>query len=156
GPTLFALSRQNLPTLDRSKMAPAGELQRGAYVLTETAGRKPDIILIATGSELHLAVGAKPELESKGVAVRVVSMPSFELFEEQDEKYRESVLPRSITKRLGIEAGSPMSWYRWIGPDGDVIGMTTYGLSGPYKVVLKHFGFTVENVVSRALKLLGR
>jgi len=155
-PTLFALSRQNLPTLDRSKMAPASGLRHGAYVLTETAGRKPDIILIATGSELHLAVGAKPELESKGVAVRVVSMPSFEIFEEQDEKYRESILPRSITKRLAIEAGSPMSWYKWIGPDGDVIGMTTFGLSGPYKVVLKHFGFTVENVVSRALKLLGR
>ena len=156
GPLLMALSRQKLPTFDRAAMAPARELSRGGYVLTETAGRAPDIILIATGSELQLAVGAKAELEKQGRAVRVVSMPSIELFEAQTEAYRESVLPRAIGRRLAIEAGSPLSWYRWVGPSGDVIAMTTFGTSAPYQDAMKHFGFTVENVVARALKLLDR
>jgi transketolase len=156
GPVMFALSRQKLPTLDRSRMAPAAGLARGAYVLTETAGKTPDIILIATGSELQLAVAAMPELERRGHAVRIVSMPSFELFEKQDQSYRDTVLPPAIRRRLAIEAGSPLSWYRWVGPEGDIIGMTTFGASGPYQDVLKHFGFTSENVVERALKLLSR
>ncbi len=154
GPVLMALSRQKVPTLDREQMAPAGMLELGAYVLTETAGRKPDIILIATGSELQLAVGAKQILEQGGHAVRVVSMPSFELFERQDAAYQDSVLPPRIDRRLAIEAGSPMCWYRWVGPRGDILGMTTFGASGPYAEVLKHFGFTVDNVVQRALRLL--
>jgi len=154
GPVLMALSRQKVPTLDRTNMAPANMLSRGAYVLSETAGRKPEIILIATGSELQLAVGAKPVLEQRGHAVRVVSMPSFELFERQDAAYQESVLPAEIDRRLAIEAGSPMCWWRWVGPRGDVIGMTTFGASGPYAEVLKHFGFTVDNVVEHALRLL--
>jgi transketolase len=154
GPVLMALSRQKVPTLDRAQMAPASMLVRGAYVLTETTGRKPDIILIATGSELQLAVGAKPILEQRGHAVRVVSMPSFEMFEQQDAAYQESVLPRDIDRRLAIEAGSPMCWYRWVGPNGGVVGMTTFGASGPYAEVLKHFGFTVENVVDHAMRLL--
>jgi transketolase len=137
-------------------MAPARELARGAYVLSETRGKGADIILIASGSELHLAVGAKEELEKRGRAVRVVSMPSMELFEKQDAAYRDSVLPPSIRRRLAIEAGAPMSWYRWVGPEGDVVGMTTFGASAPYQDVLRHFGFTVENVVEHALKLLGR
>jgi len=137
-------------------MAPASGLARGAYVLTETSGRAADIILIATGSELQLAVGAKPELEKQGKAVRVVSMPSFELFEKQDQAYRDSVLPPNIRRRLAVEAGSPLSWYRWVGLDGDVIGMTTFGMSAPYQEIMKHFGFTVENVVARAQKLLAR
>ena len=156
GPVLLALCRQKIPTLDRSAMAPARELARGAYVLNETKGRTADIILMASGSELHLAVGAKEELEKRGRAVRVVSMPSMELFEKQDAAYRDAVLPPSIRRRLAIEAGAPMSWYRWVGLEGDVVGMTTFGASGPYQDVLKHFGFTVENVVERALKLLGR
>ncbi len=156
GPVLLALCRQKIPTLDRSAMAPARELARGAYVLNETKGRTADIILIASGSELHLAVGAREELEKRGRAVRVVSMPSMELFEKQDAAYRDAVLPPSIRRRLAIEAGAPMSWYRWVGLEGDVVGMTTFGASGPYQDVLKHFGFTVENVVERALKLLGR
>ena len=154
GPVLLALSRQKVPTLDRTNMASAGMLERGAYVLTETAGRKPDIILIATGSELHLAAGAKPILEQRGHAVRVVSMPSFELFERQDAAYQESVLPAGIDRRLAIEAGSPLSWYRWVGPRGDILGMTTFGSSGPYAEVLKHFGFTIDNVIERALRVL--
>jgi transketolase len=156
GPVLLALCRQKIPTLDRSVMAPARELARGAYVLSETRGKGADIILIASGSELHLAVGAKEELEKRGRAVRVVSMPSMELFEKQDAAYRDSVLPPSIRRRLAIEAGAPMSWYRWVGPEGDVVGMTTFGASAPYQDVLRHFGFTVENVVEHALKLLGR
>jgi transketolase len=156
GPVLLALCRQKIPTLDRSAMAPARELARGAYVLSETRGRGAEIILMASGSELHLAVGAKDELEKRGRAVRVVSMPSMELFEKQDAAYRDTVLPPSIRRRLAIEAAAPMSWYRWVGPEGDVVGMTTFGASGPYQAVLKHFGFTVENVVERALKLFGR
>ena len=156
GPVLMALCRQKLPTFDRTAMAPARELSRGAYVLAETAGRTPDIILIATGSELQLAVGARAELEKQGRAVRVVSMPSFELFEAQSDSYRDAVLPLAISRRLAIEAGSPLCWYRWIGPGGDVIGMTTFGTSAPYQDAMKHFGFTVDNVVARALKLLAR
>ncbi|MFI5352913.1 MAG: transketolase [Candidatus Binatales bacterium] len=158
GPVLMALCRQKLPTFDRTatSIAPARELSRGAYVLAETPGRTPDIILIATGSELQLAIGAKAELEKQGRAVRVVSMPSFELFEAQSDSYRDAVLPPAISRRLAIEAGSPLCWYRWIGPGGDVIGMTTFGTSAPYQDAMKHFGFTVENIVARALKLLAR
>ena len=153
GPVMLSLCRQKLPTLDRTVMGSAAGLARGAYVLTETAGKSPEIILIATGSEVQLAVAAKPELEKKGLAVRVVSMPSFELFEKQEQAYRDSVLPPTTRRRLAIEAGSPLGWYRWVGLDGDVIGMTTFGASGPYQDVLRHFGFTTENVVERSLKL---
>ncbi len=111
---------------------------------------------MASGSEVHLAVDAKAEIEKRGSAVRIVSMPSMELFARQDPAYRDSVLPRSIRRRLAIEAASPMSWYRWVGLDGDVIGMTTFGASAPYQDVMKHFGFTAENVAERALRLLGR
>ncbi len=156
GPVLLALSRQKVPTLDRTKMAPASGVRRGAYVLTESAGRFPEIILIGSGSELSLVVDAKAKLEEKGKSVRVVSMPSANIFEKQDQAYRDSVLPPSVRRRLAIEAGAPMSWYRWVGLDGDIIGMTTYGASGKYEEVMKHFGFTVDNVVERALKLLAR
>jgi transketolase len=156
GPVLLALSRQKVPTLDRTKLAPASGVRRGAYVLTETAGKSPEIILIGSGSELSLVVDAKAKLEEKGRAVRVVSMPSANIFETQDEAYRDSVLPPNIRRRLAVEAGAPMSWYRWVGLDGDIIGITTYGASGKFEDVMKHFGFTVEHVVERALKLLAR
>jgi len=156
GPVILVLSRQKMPTLDRSVTAPAAGLARGAYVLTETAAKTPELILIGTGSELHLAIDAKAELEKRGHAVRVVSMPSTELFEHQDAAYRESVLPTGIRRRLAIEAGAPDSWYRWVGLDGDVIGMTTFGASAPVNDLMKHFGFTVENVVAHALKLVER
>jgi len=156
GPTLLVLSRQKLPTLDRTKFAPAAGVAKGAYVLAETAGKAADIILIATGSEVGLAVGAKEELEKRGKAVRLVSMPSFEIFEAQEQAYRDSVLPPAMRKRLAIEAGVPLSWYRWVGLDGDVIGMTTFGASAPSADVMKHFGFTVENVVDRAMKMIAR
>ncbi len=156
GPVMLVLSRQKVPTLDRSATAPAAELARGAYVLCETAGRTPELILIGTGSELHLAVGAKAELEKRGHAVRVVSMPSFELFERQSQAYRDEVLPPAIRKRLAVEAGAPDGWYRWVGIDGDVVAMTSFGASAPANDAMKHFGFTVENVAERALKLIGR
>ena len=112
--------------------------------------------MLGAGSELQLVVEAKAKLEEKGNAVRVVSMPSENIFEQQDQAYRDSVLPPGIRRRLAVEAGAPMSWYRWVGLDGDVIGMTTYGASGKSEDVMKHFGFTVDNVVERALKLLAR
>ncbi len=156
GPVMLVLSRQKMPTLDRSVMAPAAGLARGGYVLTETPGKTPDLILIGTGSELHLAVEAKTELEKQGYAVRVVSMPSTTLFEHQDAAYRESVLPSAIRRRLAIEAGATDIWYRWVGIDGDVVGMKTFGASGPVNDVMKHFGFTIENVVAHALALIAR
>ncbi len=156
GPVMLALTRQKIPTLDRSAAAPATGLRRGGYVFNETPGRDPDLILLASGSELQLAVGAKEELEKRGHAIRVVSMPSCELFAAQDAAYRDAVLPPAVRRRLAIEAAVPLGWYRWVGLDGDVVGMTTYGASGPYQDVLRHFGFTVDNVVARALKLLSR
>ena len=154
GPVLLALSRQKLATMDRRVLAPAAGLARGAYVLAETADRSPEIIVMASGSEVELALKAKPELEKRGHAVRVVSMPSFELFQKQDLSYRNAVLTPSVRRRLAIEAAVPLSWYQWVGLDGDVIGMTTFGASAPYQELMKHFGFTVENVVARAMKLL--
>jgi transketolase len=156
GPVMLALSRQKLPTFDRSQVAPASGLARGAYVLAETAGRSPEIILMGTGSEVQLAMAAKPDLEKRGHAVRVVSMPSFELFEQQDVAYRESILPNAIRRRLAIEAGTPLSWYRWVGLDGDIVGLDRFGVSGPSPEVLKYFNFTADHVVERALKLLAR
>ncbi|HYB89541.1 MAG TPA: transketolase [Candidatus Binataceae bacterium] len=156
GPLMLVLSRQKVPTLDRSQVAPVSGLARGAYVLCETPNRTPEIILIASGSEVQLALGAKSELEKQGRAVRAVSMPSFELFEEQTQAYRDSVLPPAIRRRLAIEAGSPLGWHQWVGLEGDVVGMTTFGASGPAPDLMKHFGLTVENVVERAAKLLAR
>ncbi len=156
GPVMLVLSRQKMPTLDRTVTAPAAGLARGAYVVCETAGRTPELILIGSGSELHLAVAAKAELEKRGHAARVVSMPSYELFERQDQAYRDAVLPPAMRKRLAIEAGVPLGWYRWVGLDGDVVGMTTFGASAPAGEAMKYFGFSVENVTERALKLIGR
>jgi transketolase len=155
GPVMLALSRQKLPTLDRALFAPAAGLTRGGYVLYETKGRAPEMILIASGSELSLAVGACQEIEKLRRAVRVVSMPSIELFEAQDAAYRASVLPPGVAARLAIEAGVAQPWYRWVGDRGDVVAMSSFGTSAPYSEALKHFGFSVENVVARALKLVG-
>ncbi|HXW83567.1 MAG TPA: transketolase [Candidatus Binataceae bacterium] len=154
GPLLLALSRQKVPTLDRNGLGAASGLRRGAYVLADTPGKTPDIILIATGTEIHITLAAKAELEKRGKAVRVVSMPSTELFDAQPADYRESVLPRGIRKRLAVEAGALLSWYKYVGLEGDIVGMTTYGASAPSADVMKHFGFTTENVVDHALKLL--
>lgn len=152
GPTALALTRQGVPTLDRSTLASADGVHKGAYVLK--GGADDELILIATGSEVHLALGAAEELESDGVKVRVVSMPSWELFEKQSEEYRESVLPRSIARRVSIEAGVTMGWERYIGLDGLAIGIDRFGESAPAERLFKEFGFTVDNVVNHARKLL--
>ncbi len=151
-PVALALTRQNLPTLDRSRYAAADGLRRGAYVLA--GAREPKLILIGTGSELQLAVAAYEQLAAEGVAARVVSMPSWELFEEQDAAYRDEVLPPSVAARVAVEAGVRQGWERYLGPRGLFVGMSSFGASAPLKDVMRNFGFTVENVVARAREAL--
>lgn len=153
GPTALVLSRQNLPHQQRTK-AQLAAIQRGAYVLKDSEST-PELILIATGSEVSLAMDAAAELEQQGKAVRVVSMPSAYRFNGQDADYRESVLPKAVTKRIAIEAAHADYWYKYVGLEGRVIGMTTYGESAPAGDLFKHFGFTVENVVKQANELIG-
>jgi transketolase len=154
GPTLFALSRQNLPHLDRKDAKQPG-VARGAYILSEAEGGSPDVILIGTGSEVALCVKAQERLKGFGVKARVVSMPSSNLFEKQDEAYRESVLPSSAKKRVTVEAGCSMGWHQWVA-EGTIIAIDHYGASAPGDEVMTHFGFTAEHVTSAALRLLGR
>mgnify|MGYP003722527961 CR=1 FL=1 len=154
GPTALIFSRQDLPAQSRDE-AQLKNIRRGGYVLKDAEGGQPELILIATGSEVGLAMDAAKALEGKGKKVRVVSMPCTSAFDEQDESYRESVLPKSVRSRLAVEAAIPSTWYKYVGLDGDVIGMTTYGESGKAGDLFKHFGFTVDNVVARAETLLG-
>ena len=154
GPIMLVLSRQNLPTLDRTKYGAASGLRRGGYVLADSDGL-PDVILIATGSEVQHAVAAYEQMTGEGLKVRVVSMPSTNLFDGQDQEYRDAVLPPTVRKRLAIEAAHPMTWYKYVGLDGDVIGIEKFGASAPADVVFKEYGFTAENVVARAKALLG-
>ncbi|MEQ8818893.1 MAG: transketolase [Sumerlaeia bacterium] len=157
GPVALILTRQNLPNLDRGdgKLAAADGLERGGYVLRpEKDGRQPELILIATGSEVHICAAAAEKLEAAGKSVRVVSMPSVELFEAQDTAYRDQVLPPTVRKRLVVEAGVPMGWSRYATEDGAILGIDTFGESAPAEELAKHFGFTAENVVKRA-ELLG-
>jgi len=156
GPTCLILTRQNLPILDRAGERPGAGAERGAYVLAEARTGKPEMILIATGSEVAVAVGAQKLLEGKGVATRVVSMPSWELFDAQPQAYRETVLPSAVTARLAVEAGSALGWFKYVGLGGDVVGMTRFGASAPAKVLFEQFGFTPENVADRALKLVAK
>ena len=137
-----------------SALAPADGLARGAYVLADA--ERPDIILIATGSEVHPALAARDRLARQGVKTRVVSMPSWELFERQPQSYRDEVLPPEVTVRLAIEAGVPQGWYRYVGDGGDVIAIEGFGASAPYKVLWEEYGFTAENVAARALEVLER
>jgi len=155
-PVALALSRQALPTLDRGKYAPASGLARGAYVLADAAGGTPEVILLASGSEVSLAIDAHEKLVAEGIRSRVVSMPSWELFEEQPPEYRESVLPRAVTARVAIEQGSTLGWDRYVGPTGRVIGMRTFGASAPLKALQQKFGFRPDQVVSAAKEQLGR
>jgi transketolase len=148
-PTALALTRQAVPTFDRSKYAGAEGLRKGAYVFSDVPD-KPDVILIGTGSELQLALEAQEKLASAGVKARVVSMPCWELFEEQSAEYKESVLPCAVRARVAVEAGTPIGWERYVGLEGRVVGQTQFGASGPAKEVFKHFGFTTENVVEHA------
>jgi transketolase len=155
-PVALALSRQNVPTLDRSKFAAADGLRRGAYVLADAPGGKPELILIGTGSELSLVVAARERLAEQGIGTRVVSMPSWELFDQQPRDYRDSVLPPAVRARLAVEAALPMGWHRYVGDGGDVIGVERFGASAPGNVVLEKFGFTVAHVVERAAALRGK
>ena len=153
-PTALVLTRQNVPVLDRSRYASAEGLRRGGYVLAEAEGGEPELILIATGSEVSLAVEAHEQLAADGVRSRVVSLPSFLLFEQQDQAYRDQVLPPSVGARVSIEEASTLGWDRWVGPAGAKIGMHTFGSSAPLKDVLNEFGFTPEKIVERARALL--
>jgi transketolase len=155
-PVVLALSRQALPTLDRSKYAPASGVAQGAYVLADAPGNDPEVILIATGSEVILAVEAHEQLIAEGIRSRVVSMPSWEIFEQQSEEYRESVLPPSVKARVAVEQASTLGWQRYVGDSGDVIGMKTFGASAPLKELQKKFGFEPDKVVEAARKQLGR
>ena len=150
GPVVLVLTRQKLPVIDRTLYASAEGLERGAYVLGDADGEKPGILLIATGSEVSLALEAFEELKREPVAVRLVSMPSWDLFAKQSTAYQEQVLPREFPARLAIEAGSPFGWERYVGPRGAVIGMNRFGASAPYKVLQEKFGFTKAHVVAKA------
>jgi len=159
GPTALALTRQKVNLIDRNKFAAASGLRKGAYVLAEAttpdgASTTPELILIATGSEVSLALEARERLQTEVVPTRVVSMPCWELFEEQSKDYRDEVLPPSISKRVAVEAGVPQGWDRYVGPSGVVVGLDRFGASAPGEVVMRELGFTVENVVSKARGLL--
>ena len=156
GPATLVLTRQAMPTLDRSKYAAASGVAKGAYVLSDAPAGKPDVILIGTGSELSLCVSAAEKLGAEGIKARVVSMPSWELFEKQDAAYKESVLPASVTARVSVEMASTFGWERWIGPKGKAVGMHSFGASAPLKAVLRKFGFETENVVAAAKEVLGK
>jgi transketolase len=155
GPTALIFSRQKLPVFDQSKLAPASGVRKGAYILSDANG-EPELILIATGSEVSLALEAQNELAKQDVQARVVSFPSWELFEAQPREYQERVLPPNIRARLSIEAGVGQGWHRWVGDAGDIMSIEQFGASAPYKEIYKHYGLTVEDVVARALRLTGR
>ncbi|CAN5492813.1 transketolase [soil metagenome] len=155
GPIFFALTRQALPHLDRERLAPASELRRGAYVLSEAEGGEPQAILIATGSEVQIALEAQQQLAQEGIRARVVNMPSWALFARQPREYREEVLPPEVTARVAVEAASPMGWHRWVGAEGEVIGISHFGASAPAKTVFQELGFTAENIAACARQALG-
>jgi len=156
GPVALILTRQNLPVMDRGRYAPADGLTRGAYVLADAKKGKPDLLILATGSEVSIALESYEKLTAEGLAVRLVSMPSWELFEKQPAAYKEEVLPSGVRARLAVEAASPMGWHRYVGRQGEVIGIERFGASAPGKVVMEKLGFTSENIVTRARKLLRR
>jgi transketolase len=156
GPCSLVLTRQAVPTLDRSKYAPASGVARGAYVLADAAGGKPEVILMASGSELSLCVDAYEKLKAEGVKARVVSIPCWELFEQQDAAYKANVLPQNVTARVSAEMASTFGWERYVGAKGKMVGMHSFGASAPLKDALKKFGFSAENVVAAAREVLGK
>ena len=153
GPVALALSRQKLPTLDRSEVAAADGVLRGAYTLWQSGEGEPDLILLATGSEVHVALEAARTLDANA---RVVSMPCWELFEEQSQEYRDEVLPPSVRARVSVEAGVSLGWERWVGDEGTSVSIERYGASAPYTAILEHLGITPDNVAARASALLER
>lgn len=154
-PVALVLTRQNVPTLDRSQCASADGLRQGAYVLIDALNGRPDVILIATGSEVALVMAARQTLQERKIMVRVVSMPSWELFDAQPQSYRDQVLLPSVHSRLAVEAGSSQGWHRYVGDGGDVLGVDRYGASAPGDVVMREYGFTVDNICKRVTALLG-
>lgn len=156
GPATLVLTRQAMPTLDRTKYAPASGVAKGAYVLADAGGGKPDVILMASGSELSLCVDAYEKLRAAGIKARVVSMPSWELFEKQDASYKESVLPAGVTARVSVEMGSTFGWERYTGSKGKIIGMRSFGASAPLKDLLKKFGFSADVVIAAAREVSGK
>jgi transketolase len=154
GPIVMALTRQRVPVIDRSRYASHDGLKNGAYVMADAKPGKPQIILIATGSEIHIALDAFEKLKAEGAAVRLVSMPSFELFDKQTQEYRDSVLPPDVEKRLAVEAGSTLCWHKYVGLKGRVIGIDRYGLSAPAEALFEQFGFTAENVIKTVREML--
>jgi transketolase len=154
GPTALVLTRQAVPTLDRSKYVPAAGVAKGAYILADAPGGKPDVILIATGSEVSICVEAYEKLKSEGIQARVVSMPSWEIFEKQDDSYKESVLPAGVTARVSVEMAATLGWERYVGPRGQMVGMHRFGASAPWKDLQKRFGFTPDVVVAAARKAI--
>jgi len=156
GPVAMALTRQKTPFLDRTKFAPASGCQKGAYVLRDADGGAPQVVLMSTGSEVGIIVAAQEKLKSMNIRARVVSCPSLELFAQQSKGYRDEVLPPSVPKRLAVEAAHPMSWYRWVGDQGEVLGIERFGASAPFERIYKELGLTPENVVARVQALLAR
>jgi transketolase len=154
GPTMLVLSRQKLPIFDRHNLAPADGVLKGAYVLSREQGSKPDIILIATGSEVQLILEAQRELKNESVDARVISMPGWELFRMQEQEYRDKVLPADIRARLAVEAASPQGWCEWVGDQGKVIGISEFGSSAPYKEIYEHYGITVKKIVSTVKEIM--
>lgn len=153
-PIALILTRQNVPTLDRNQYAPADGLRKGAYILADPPGHKPNFILIATGSEVNLIVSAQQKLAEQNIHARLVSMPSWELFENQSQEYKDSVLPPDIKARLSVEAGVEQGWERYIGDQGEMIGINRFGASAPGDVVMKEYGFSVDNVVKKAIEVM--
>ncbi len=156
GPVALMLTRQVLPIIDRTKYAAAQGLEKGAYVLADAKGKTPELILIATGSEVAPTLEAYEKLSAEGIATRLVSMPSWDLFEKQAQSYRDEVLPPDVTARLAVEAAVPFGWERYVGPKGAVHGINRFGASAPYKIIAEKLGFTGEHIAERAHKLLGR
>jgi transketolase len=154
GPVAIVLTRQKVSVIDRSKFAPAAGLHRGGYVVADAAGSTPRVVIMGTGSEMELVLGAYEKLTAEGVAVRAVSMPTLEYFAKQPQSYRDSVLPPGVP-RLAVEAAAPFSWYRWVGDRGAILGIERFGASAPYQRIYQEFGLTVDNVVKRAKELLG-
>jgi transketolase len=153
-PTLMALTRQNVPTIDRNLFAPADGLEHGAYVLADLGEGDPELILMASGSEVSLIIEAGMRLAAEAITVRLVSFPSWELFEGQTQTYRDSVLPTLTKARLAVEAGVSMGWERWVGERGAILGIDRFGASAPAEIVFRELGFSIGNVVKRALKLV--
>ena len=153
-PVILVLTRQAIPTLDRTRFAPAGGLAKGAYVLADAENGKPEVLLLASGSEVSLCVQAYEELKGQGIHARVVSMPSWGLFEQQSQEYRDRVLPPEVTARVSVEQATTFGWSKYVGSNGTSLGIDTYGASAPYKALLEHFGFTVDRIVAAAKQQL--